>query len=131
MKIDKSKLTQIIKEEIENATNVRVATDSTEDPVEEGLGRTIVDGIVRYFTRIKNGKLYAQLLKAVLDLPLKQKVSELNKSLQLVADGDQALYRILVRRFREGSQGEGEMGAGAEVEAQPEAGEVPADNENI
>ena len=123
MKIDKSKLTQIIKEEIENATNVRVSVDSTEDPVEEGQGRTVVDLLVPHFAKVRNGELYAQLFKAVLDLPLKQKVSELNKSLRIIAGGDQALYRILAQRLKDGLQDGSQDGA--------EAGEVPADNENI
>ena len=123
MKIDKSKLTQIIKEEIENATNVRVAVDSTKDPVEEGQGRTVVDLLVPHFAKVRNGELYAQLFKAVLDLPLKQKVSELNKSLRIIADGDQALYRILAQRLKDGLQDGSQDGA--------EAGEVPTDNENI
>lgn len=117
MKITKSKLKQIIKEELAAAAQIRVPTsshslnDKGNVHEEEGDESNVVDDatpannqhvdvILRELPKINHPVEYTKLLVAVLSWGVSGKIPQITTSLKAASQGDEAFYQALLRHLK-------------------------------
>ena len=137
MKITRSKLTQIIKEELTNISKIKASTNklkeigaydprgggeeppagvTTGGPGEKKVQREFrdVDLLTQFLPRINQAGEFSELLIAVLEHGVSGRVPNFLKAIEASAQGDKNLYYALLKHMK--AMKSGKIGGGEEVE---------------